>query len=193
MDRLGLIRSGKWAHGIDDAIGALLLATEELCFELNALSPSKTDERTTLIHRILGEVGECCVLHSPFHCDFGFNIKIGHHFVGNYNLTILDEADVIIGNNVFVGPNVGMYTIAHALTAGQRNDGIMTARTIVIGNDVWIGAGVTILPGVTVGDGAVIGAGSVVTKCIPPSVLAVGNPCRVVRSISGADDVEVAD
>ena len=121
MHKLQLLTTGMWMHGIDPDLGTMLLTTEDLCFELNSLAPSRVAQRRELIDRMLGEVGENCVLHSPFHCDFGFNIRIGHHFVGNYNLTILDEAEVTIGNHVFIGPNVSIYTIMHALNAEQRN------------------------------------------------------------------------
>lgn len=96
---------------------------------------------------------------------------------------ILDCAKVKIGNNVMFGPNVSVYTAGHPLDKETRNSGLEYAHPITIGNDVWIGGNVVILPGVTIGDGAVIGAGSVVTKDIPPEVLAVGNPCRVIREI----------
>ena len=98
---------------------------------------------------------------------------------------VLDEAKVRIGDNVFIAPNVGIYTAGHPLDVTQRNQGLEYARPVTIGNNVWIGAGVSILPGVTIGDGVVIGAGSVVTKDIPAGMLAVGNPCRVIREIAG--------
>ena len=98
---------------------------------------------------------------------------------------VLDEAKVRIGDNVFIAPNVGIYTAGHPLDVAQRNQGLEYARPVTIGNNVWIGAGVSILPGVTIGDGVVIGAGSVVTKDIPAGMLAVGNPCRVIREIAG--------
>ena len=138
---------------------------------------------------LIGKIEEPFDIHSPFHCDFGTNITIGPNFVGNYNLTILDEAHVTIGSNVFIGPNVGIYTVIHALDHHQRNEGIMRSKPVTIGDNVWIGAGVTILPGVTIGERAVIGAGSVVTHDIPAGVLAFGNPCKVVRDITDSDTV----
>ena len=111
------------------------------------------------------------------------NIEIGENFYANVNLVILDGAKVSIGANAFIAPNVGIYTAGHPLDAEQRNRGLEYARPVTIGNNVWIGAGVCILPGVTIGDNTVIGAGSVVTKDIPSNVLAVGNPCRVIKEI----------
>lgn len=127
------------------------------------------------------------MLHSPFRCDFGFNIHIGENFIGNFNLAILDEADVTIGNNVFIGPNTTLCTIIHAYDAADRNAGVMRARPITIGSDVWIAANVVILPGVTVGDGAIIGAGSVVTHDVEARSIVAGNPARLIRRVTDAD------
>jgi acetyltransferase-like isoleucine patch superfamily enzyme len=106
---------------------------------------------------------------------------LGENFYANVNLVILDCAKVCIGSNVFIAPNVGLYTAGHPLDVERRNQGLEYARPITLGDNVWIGGGVTVLPGVTIGEGAVIGAGSVVTKDIPAHRVAVGNPCRVVR------------
>lgn len=185
------LHDGKWVYGFHPEVRAMLLKTETLCFRLNALPPDREEERGSLIREILGSVGEPFTIHSPFRCDFGKHIHIGSHFVANFNLTILDEATVTIGDHVFIGPDCGIYTVNHALLPDQRNVGVMRAFPVTIGNDVWIGAGVTVLPGVTIGDGSVVGAGSVVTRDVPPGVLAAGNPCRVVRQLSEADRCEV--
>ena len=115
------------------------------------------------------------------------NISIGENFVGNFNLTILDEAKVTIGNNVFIGPNTTICTIIHAYDAPSRNEGIMCARSVRICDNVWIAANVIVLPGVTIGEGAVIGAGSVVTKGVAPYTIVAGNPARVVRKIPNGE------
>ncbi len=179
--------SAKDCPDVADALGRCA----ELCHEINMLPPSKSDKRNRLLESLLGKVGERFIIHSPFRCDFGFNIRIGNNFVGNFNLAILDEADVEIGDNVMIGPNCSLVTITHALTVEQRNAGVMAARPIKVGNNVWIAANVVVLPGVEIGEGAVIGAGSVVTKSIPPHMLAVGNPCRPLRPVTDADRVEV--
>lgn len=117
-------------------------------------------------------------------CDYGYNIEIGENFYANTNLVILDAAKVRVGDNVFIAPHVGIYTAGHPLDIGQRNAGLEYARPITIGNNVWIGGHVVLLPGVSIGDNTTIGAGSVVTKNMPANVLAVGNPCRVIRPVS---------
>ena len=177
------LASGEWMNGFADQLTAMLSECEEKCFNLNSLAPSHKEERHNLITSLLGRIGNNYTLHSPFHCDFGFNIKIGENFVGNFNLTILDEAEVTIGHNVFIGPNTTLITVTHALDHHQRNAGIMKAQPITIGDNVWIAANVTILPGVTIGDRAVIGAGSVVTKDIAPDTLVAGNPAHPLRSL----------
>lgn len=182
---------GKWVYGFDRDLGKVLQATETLCFRLNAMAPYRREEREELIRGMLGRIGDSFLIHSPFRCDFGKHIFIGKHFISNFNLTILDEAIVTIGDNVFIGPNCGIYTINHALLPDQRNAGVMKAAPVTIGNDVWLAADVKVLPGVTIGDGAVIGAGSVVTRDIPPRVLAAGNPCRVIREITEEDRVDI--
>lgn len=193
MDDYEMMRAGRWLHAVTPRIGEALHRAEELCFRLNQLPPSRRDEREAIIRQLFGHVGKEITLHSPFHCDFGEQITVGDHFVGNFNLTILDEAPVTIGNHVFIGPDVGIYTVRHALLADQRNAGIMQSLPVTIHDNVWIGGHATLLPGVTIGQGAVIGAGSVVTHDIPPQVVAAGNPCRVLRPITEADRVQEVD
>ena len=143
-------------------------ACKEVCYELNSLRPSQKKERESIIRRLFGKTGKSFLIEQPFYCDYGYNIEIGENFYSNVNCVILD---------------CGFYTAGHALDAEQRIQGLEYAYPITIGNNVWIGAQVCVLPGVTIGDNTIIGAGSVVTKSIPANVLAVGNPCRVVRQI----------
>lgn len=182
-DRNFLLREGEWMNGFSPECAAALLKCEDLCFRLNATLPSKKDEREGILRKILGSLGSKFTIHSPFRCDFGFNISIGENFVGNFNLTILDEAKVTIGNNVFIGPNATICTIIHAYDAQSRNEGIMCARSVRICDNVWIASNVAVLPGVTIGEGAVIGAGSVVTKDVAPYTIVAGNPAKEVRKI----------
>ena len=156
---------------------------KEIVYKFNSLKPDKVEKRMKLMKNFLGACGENAFIEPPFRCDYGCNIELGENFYANYNLTILDCAKVKIGSNVMIGPNVALYTAGHPLERETRRSGLEYAYPITIGNDVWIGGNVVILPGVTIGDGAVIGAGSVVTKDVPPEVLAAGNPCCVIREI----------
>lgn len=161
-------------------------ACKELCFDYNNLRPKDAEGRRKIIMQLLGSVKEKFLIEQPFLCDYGYNIHIGDNFYANHNLVILDEAPVRFGDNVFIAPNCGFYTAGHPIDAYERNKGLEYARPIAVGNDVWIGANVCVLPGVTIGDGCVIGAGSVVVKDIPPHSVAVGNPCRVIRTITAS-------
>lgn len=189
MDDLETMKSGRWLHARQPRIREALLRCEELLFRFNALPPSRAEEREALIRELFGRTGPTFCIHSPFHCDFGSQITIGDDFTGNFNLTILDEAPVEIGDHVFIGPNVSLCTVTHALHADQRNAGIMRSLPIRIGNNVWIGAGCVVLQGVTIGDDTVVGAGSVITRDLPAGVVAFGNPCRVIRPLTAADRV----
>ena len=158
-----------------------------LCYDYNQLHPSKTDERNALIRKILGKTKERFLVEQPFVCDYGYNIEIGENFYANHNLVILDCAKVTFGDNVFIAPNCGFYTAGHPLDFERRIQCLEFAYPISIGNNVWIGGNVAVMPGVTIGDNTVIGAGSVVTKDVPTGVIAVGNPCRVLREITDSD------
>lgn len=189
MDELEKMKAGFWLHARQPQIREALLRCEELLFRFNSLPPSREEERNAIIRQLFGKTGGSFSIHSPFHCDFGTQISIGDDFTGNFNLTILDEAPVTIGDHVFIGPNVGIYTVTHALLPDQRNAGVMRSLPVTIGNNVWIGGNTVVMQGVTIGSGAVIGAGSVVTRDIPSGVIAFGNPCRVIRPVTEADRV----
>lgn len=156
---------------------------KDKCFEYNSIKPSDLETRKKLLKVILGKVKNEFLIEQPFMCDYGYNIEIGENFYSNHNLTILDANKVIFGDNVFIAPNCGFYTAGHPLDYKTRNQGLEYAKPIKVGNNVWIGGNVVVLPGVTIGDNVVIGAGSVVNKDIPSNVVAVGNPCKVIRTI----------
>lgn len=160
---------------------------KDLCFAYNQLPPSRTEEQEALIRRLLGRTRERFCVTAPFWCDYGRNIEIGENFYTNHNCVILDGAKVTFGDNVFIAPNCVFSTAGHPLDAGQRNRGLEYAYPITVGDNVWFGASVTVLPGVRIGSNTVIGAGSVVNRDIPDGVVAVGNPCRVLRPITGED------
>ena len=132
--------------------------------------------------------GTDCYIQPPFYANWsGHHVHIGDLFYANFNLTIVDDGEVFIGDHVMIGPNVTIATAAHPVEPSLRKKALQFNCPVHIGNNVWIGANVVILPGVTIGDNTVIGAGSVVTKDIPANVVAVGNPCRVLREIGDKD------
>ncbi len=160
---------------------------DELCFLFNQTNPKDVQQKESILKKLIPQLGKDITILSPFYADYGYNCVIGDHTFINHNAYFMDGAPITVGSFCFIGPNCGLYTASHPLNASQRNQGYEKASPITIGKNVWIGGDVTILPGVTIGDGSVIGAKSVVTKDIPPGVLAVGNPCRVLRSITEED------
>lgn len=163
---------------------ARLMRTRGMIQEYNNTSATDIERQRTLLRKILPHLGDGFHFNQPFRCDYGCNIYVGKNFFANFNLTILDEAEVRIGDNVFIGPNVSIYTAYHPLDANARRTGKEWAEPVTIGNDVWIGGGATILPGVTIGDCAVIGAGAVVTKDVASHTVAAGNPARIIKNLN---------
>lgn len=156
-------------------------------YDFNQLPPTESARVPEMLKNIFGKAGTDIWIEAPFHCDYGWNIEVGNNFFANYNLTILDVGKVTIGDNVQMAPNVSIYTAGHPIHPEARNTGYEYGIPITIGNNVWIGGNVVILPGVAIGDNVVIGAGSVVSRDIPDNMIAVGNPCRVIREITDAD------
>lgn len=167
----------------DEELTIEINRTKDLIWEYNNIRPTNIEERKKTIKLIIPNIGENFLINQPFRCDFGSNIKIGKNFFSNFNLTILDEAMVTIGDNCFIGPNVSIYTAIHPIDPTQRNQQRQTAQPVTIGDNVWICGSVTIIPGVTIGNNVTIGAGSVVTKNIPDNCVALGNPCIPVKYI----------
>lgn len=160
---------------------------KELLFTYNTLAPKEVDHRNEILKKLLGGLGVKFHIEAPFRCDYGYNIELGENFYSNYNLLILDCANVRIGDNALIGPNVSIYTAGHPLHYELRNLEVEYAFPVSVGNNVWIGGNVVINPGVSIGDNSDIGSGSVVTKDIPDNVIAMGNPCKVLRKITNED------
>ena len=160
---------------------------KELVFEFNNSHPKELKFRSEIIKKLFGKTEKGFYIEPPFRCDYGYNISVGKNFYSNYNCTILDCAEVKIGDNVMFAPNVSILTAGHPIHPEMRNTGIENAFPIMIGNNVWIGGNVVVNPGVSIGNNTIIGSGSVVTKDIPDNVIAVGNPCKVLREISDED------
>ena len=175
--------SGKLYNPLAENLPTERLNVKKLCQKYNNLSPDDMLKRTSIMSKILRKTGETFLIEQPFWCDYGYNIEIGENFYSNHNLVILDPAKVKFGDNVFIGPNCGFYTAEHPLEAEERNKGLEYAKPIKVGNNVWFGGNVTVIAGVTIGDNVVIGAGSIVVKDIPSNCVAVGNPCKVIKTI----------
>lgn len=154
-----------------------------LCYKYNNLSPDLKNEKINYLEELFDQKLDNPIVESPFHCDYGFNIKVGKNFYANYNLVILDVNKVVFGDNVFIGPNCGFYTAGHPVDLKTRNSGLEFGYPITVGNNVWIGGNVSVLPNVKIGNNVVIGAGSVVTHDIEDNSIAYGNPCKVVKKI----------
>lgn len=172
-----------WLDGLDEE----RLENKKRIYEFNNLSPDRFEEKNELIKNILGKTGEHIIVEQPFRCDYGKNIEIGENFFANYNLVILDVGKVKIGDNVQFAPNVAIYTAGHPVHPDSRNSGYEYGIDITIGDNVWLGGNVVVLPGVNIGNNVVVGAGSVVAKDLPDNVIAVGNPCRIIREITEDD------
>ncbi len=161
---------------------------KKMLHEFNQMDPTKVKARNQIIKKLFGKTSNRFFIEPPFRCDYGYNIEIGDNFYANYNLVILDGAKVIIGDNVMIAPNVSLFTASHPIDPIQRTEGWEFSKPITIGHQVWIGGNTVINPGVSIGDNSVIGSGSVVTKDIPANVVAVGNPCRVIRHIEATTE-----
>lgn len=158
----------------------------DTCFELNQLKP--TDKRRKgMIEKLLGYYPENLELLSPFYCDYGKNIHLGKNVFINLNNYFMDGASITIGDNVFIGPYCGFYTASHPLDYKRRNQGLEKALPIVVGNNCWFGANVSVMPGITIGSGCVIAAGSVVTQDVPENSLVAGVPAKVIKQIDEND------
>ena len=176
--------AGLQYSAVDAQLLEELNAVKEIIHRYNYISPSSTSERLDILKGLLGHVGDDeVIINQPFYCDYGKQISVGKRFFANFNLTVLDEARVTIGDDCFIGPNVSIYTACHSTDPVERNTRVEWAEPVTIGDNVWIGGSVTILPGVTIGNNVTIGAGSVVTKDIPDNVVAVGNPCKVIKRL----------
>lgn len=172
---------------IDENLEKKLYYYKELLYDFNYSRPSELAKRNNIIKEIFAEIGDNFYIEPPLYANWGCNMHVGKNFYANFNLTLVDDTDVFIGDDVMIGPNVTIATGTHPICPELRRKNYQFNLPIHIGNCVWIGAGSIVLPGVTIGDNSVIGAGSVVTKDIPSNVVAYGNPCRVIRKINEND------
>ncbi|MCH5183457.1 MAG: sugar O-acetyltransferase [Oscillospiraceae bacterium] len=173
---------------LDETLQMEQLQRLELLYEYNATRPHEAEKRTEMLRKMFRSIGEGCYIEPPFHANWaGKFVTFGKNVYANFNLTLVDDCEITVGDYCMFGPNVTVATAGHPVDPSLREQAYQYNLPIHIGNNVWIGAGAILLPGVTIGDNTVIGAGSVVTKDVPANVVAVGNPCRVLREITEQD------
>lgn len=164
-----------------------LLCLEKL-YDFNATRPSEGERRTKLLKEMFAEIGEDCYIEPPFHANWGgHHVHFGKNVYANFNLTLVDDTHIYVGDYTLFGPNVTVATAGHPILPELREKAYQYNASVRIGRNCWIGAGAIIVPGITIGDNVVVGAGSVVTKDLPDNVVAVGNPCRVLREVNEHD------
>lgn len=187
---LDFIQSGKMYNDLANTLIQARQATMAKVLTYNNLYGTDESARKEILSELLGSVGESVFFELGFRCEFGKHIHIGERFYSNFDCILLDGAEIRIGDDVLFGPRVGIFTTNHAIDPEERVAGACYAKPVSIGNKVWLGANVTVNQGVTIGENTIIGSGSVVTKNIPANVIAVGNPCHVLRTITEADKTD---
>ncbi len=182
------IHSGKIYYPSGDEIMNEQLSYVDKLYDFNATRPTELDKREALLKDMFAEIGEGCYIEPPFHANWGgHHVHFGNNVYANFNLTMVDDTHIYVGDCTMFGPNVTVATAGHPIAPELRSKAYQFNMPVHIGKNCWLGAGVIVLPGVTIGDNTVIGAGSVVTKDIPANVVAVGNPCKVLRPINERD------
>lgn len=188
MKEYNKLHSGELYLPNDDEIVKEQTACLELLYDYNATRPSEGEKRAEILKKMFAEIGGDCYIEPPLHSNFGgHHVHFGKNVYANFNLTLVDDTHIYVGDYTMIGPNVTIATAGHPILPVLREQAYQYNASVHIGRNCWLGAGVIVLPGVTIGDNSVIGAGSIVTKDIPANVIAVGNPCRVLREISDHD------
>ncbi len=188
MDFRELLHSGEIYYPSDDEIMKEQLACLDKLYDFNMTRPTELDKREALLKEMMAEIGENCYIEPPFHANWGGkHVHFGNNVYANFGFTAVDDTNIYIGDYTMIGPNVVIATAGHPILPELRQKAYQFNIPVHIGKNCWLGAGVLVMPGVTIGDDSVIGAGSVVTKDIPANVVAVGNPCKVLREISDRD------
>lgn len=173
--------------GDEEIMKEQTLCMEKL-YDYNATRPLEFEKRTKLLKEMFAEIGEGCYIEPPLHANWGgHHAHFGKNVYANFNLTMVDDSHIYVGDYTMLGPNVTLASAGHPILPELREQGYQYNMPVRIGKNCWLGAGVIVLPGVTIGDNVVIGAGSVVTKDIPSNVVAVGNPCKVLREVNERD------
>lgn len=184
MTELERMKKGLLYNPMDEEIFKLQLPYLDKIVYFNSLKPSQLKEKEAYLKEVFAECGDNCYIELPFRANWGgHHVHFGNHVYANYNLTLVDDGHIYVGDDVMFGPNVTVATANHPLEASLRKKGYQYNRDVHIGNNTWICANVVIVPGINIGSNSVIGAGSVVVKDIPDNVLACGNPCKIIRTI----------
>lgn len=182
------LHTGELYLSMDGSIMKDQLKKIDRLYDFNATRPTELDKREEMLKEMFAEIGEGCYIEPPLHSNFGGgHVHFGKYVYANFNLTMVDDTHIYVGDYTMIGPNVTIASAGHPILPELREKGYQYNMPVHIGKNCWIGAGSVILPGITIGDNTVIGAGSVVTKDIPENVVAVGNPCRVLREIGERD------
>lgn len=172
----------------DEEIMAGQIKKLDRLYDYNMTRPTEGKKRESMLKEMFAEIGEGCYIEPPFHANFGgAHVHFGKNIYANFNLTMVDDTHIYVGDYTMFGPNVTIATAGHPILPELREQGYQYNASVKIGRNCWLGAGVIVLPGITIGDHVVIGAGSVVTKDIPSNVVAVGNPCKVLREVNDHD------
>ncbi len=188
MDSYEQMHSGALYFPEDEGLMAQQAQCMELLYDYNQTRPSQGERREELLRQMFAEIGEGCYIEPPLHANWGgHHVHFGRNIYANFNLTLVDDTHIYVGDCTMFGPNVTVATAGHPILPELREQGLQYNVPVHIGRNCWLGSGVVVLPGVTIGDNTVVGAGSVVTKDLPANVVAVGNPCRVLRPIGERD------
>ena len=188
MDTMDNLHSGKVYDPNDNTIMQAQMRCLDKLYDYNATRPTEMEKRTALLKEMLAEVGEGCYIEPPFRSNWGGkHVHFGKNVYANFNFTCVDDTHIYVGDSTLFGPNVVLATAGHPILPELREKAYQFNLPIRIGKNCWLGAGVVVLPGVTIGDNTVVGAGSIVTKDLPANVVAVGNPCKVLRPINERD------
>ena len=183
-----ILHGGELYLPTDENIMKEQTACLEKLYDFNNTRPSECDKREKLLKNMFAEIGPNCYIEPPLRSNWGGkHVHFGNNIYANFNLTLVDDTHIFVGDNVMFGPNVTIATAGHPILPELREKGYQYNAPVKIGKNCWLGANVTILPGITVGNNVVIGAGSVVTKNLPDNVIAVGNPCKVLRKVNERD------
>lgn len=187
MDNSHIMHSQKVYFCDDEELAKAQMQCLEVLYDYNQTRPSEVEKRKAIMEKLFAEVGEGCYIEPPLRTNWGIHTHLGKNVYANFNLTLVDDTHIYIGNYVMIGPNVTIATAGHPIDPEMRRRVAQFNIPVTIGDNVWIGANSVVLPGITIGENSVIGAGSVVTKDIPANVVAVGNPCKVLREIGERD------